>query len=120
MFIDTHCHLDFKLFADDLPDVIARAKLNEVKYFVNPAIDLKSSNSCIALAKNYPGILAAIGIHPNDIDEMALSNVNLLEPLLHSGRIVAIGEIGLDYYHNVSDRDIQIKVFTKQLEMAIN
>lgn len=119
MFIDTHCHLDFESFTNDLPDVLARAERNDVKYCINPGIDLKSSKNCLALAHQYSRIFAAIGVHPNDLDEFSLASIKVLAEYIGDSKCVAVGEIGLDYYHNASDRILQLGAFTQQLELAI-
>jgi TatD DNase family protein len=89
-------------------------------YFVNPSIDIKSSETCLVLAQNHPEVFTAIGIHPNDIDEFSQTDVKSLGSYLPNNKVVAIGEIGLDFYHKVTDRDLQIKIFIQQLELANN
>ena len=118
MFIDTHCHLDLQTFAGDLPDVLVRAKLNNVNFFIDPGLDLISSQNALHVAHNHLEIFAAVGIHPNGIDEYSLDAMKSLEKLLSDPKCVAVGEIGLDYYHKISDHDLQIKVFTRQIDIA--
>ena len=120
MFVDTHCHLDFKLFSGDLQDVISRAKNNGVEVFINPAIDLQSSLQCLAITESTSEIFAAIGVHPNEINVSTASEIiNALSLCIGHKKLVAIGEIGLDYYHNLFDHELQKNIFSTQLELAI-
>lgn len=121
MFVDTHCHLNFHENAGDLPDVLARAKSNGVGSFIIPAIDLQSSIECLFLSEKHRSIHAAIGVHPNDISDIRPKSIRpALQEILATYKPVAIGEIGLDYYHNASDKDKQKKVLNCQIELAID
>lgn len=119
MFIDTHCHLDFQSFAGDLPDVLTRAKQNGVYYFIDPGLDLVSSQNALSVAHHHPEIYAAVGIHPNDLNETSLNSAKSLGNLLQDPKCVAVGEIGLDYFHNRSDHEMQIRVFILQIDLAL-
>ena len=121
MFVDTHCHLDFNTFSSDLLEVFSRAKNSGVEQFINPAINLDSSSQCMALAENHSNVFFAIGTHPNEI--LNFSEDNIIAALsLYIGheKLVAIGEIGLDYYHNVTDHEIQKQIFLLQLNLALS
>ncbi len=121
MFVDTHCHLNFHEYAGDLPAVLARAKSNGVGSFIIPAIDLQSSVECLFLSDKHRNIHSAIGVHPNDISGISPESIRpALQDLLTTHKPVAIGEIGLDYYHNASDKDKQKKVLISQIELAID
>ncbi len=102
MLIDTHCHLNFEAFKDDLPQVIKRAKDRGVEKIIIPGTDLASSLCAVEIANTYNNCWAAIGIHPHHAQDPTLEiNDNLrhqLEELLTKNRVVAVGEIGLDYH----------------------
>ena len=116
--IDTHCHLYSSQFDNDLDDVIHRAVMDGVRHILVPGIDFTTSKKSIKLSSIYSkNIFSAVGIHPNYSVE---SNPSLIRELLISnrGRILAIGEIGLDFYRDYSPRDTQIEVFDRMLEIA--
>ena len=117
--IDTHAHLFWKDFEADLDQVIERAKENGINYIIVPSTDLKTAEKVIELANKYDIIYGAVGVHPHDTKEW---NKNLLpefRKLTEHNKIIAIGEIGLDYYYDFSPREIQIEAFRSQLELAI-
>lgn len=119
MFIDTHAHLFFENYKDDIDDVIIRAKKNGVDYIIIPATDLKTSREAIVLAEKYEQVYATVGIHPHDTKDWDKSLIPEIEKLAKHPKVVAIGEIGLDYYYDFSPKDQQIKAFKSQLELAI-
>lgn len=119
MFIDTHAHLFFENFKDDIDAVLSRAKENGVDYVIVPATDLKTSQEAISLAENYEQVYAAVGIHPHDSKDWDESLISEIEQLAKHPKVVAIGEIGLDYYYDFSPQDQQIKAFKSQLNLAI-
>jgi TatD DNase family protein len=118
MLFDSHTHLDAKQFDHDRELVIKRAKLNDVSLLMNPGADLKSSYDAVKLAETYEFIYAAVGIHPHDVMTMDEDMLSLLKALAKRDKVKAIGEIGLDYYRDLSPRDLQQKWFIAQLEMA--
>ncbi len=116
--IDTHCHLDFAPFDDDREEVLRRALAAYVRTLINPGADLDSSRRAVKMAECFPQVYAAVGIHPHDavtLDETALQE---LRQLAHHPKVVAIGEIGLDYYRNLSPRAQQRNAFEEQLALA--
>lgn len=115
---DTHCHLNFDAYADDLDQVLADSAAVGVTHFVVPAIDLTTSREVIALAERYDGVYAAVGIHPNATADYAPDHLDQLRALLPHPKVVAIGEIGLDYYWDFSPPDRQQQAFEAQLELA--
>lgn len=118
MLIDSHCHLNFNAFDEDRADVLARARAAGVVALINPGTDLADSRQVVALAETTPNLYAAIGFHPNDasnFDEAALAE---LRTLAHYPKVVAIGEIGLDYHWDESPRPVQWQVFEQQLALA--
>lgn len=118
MFFDTHCHLDDKQFDPDREEMFARAIQNGVTRFVNISYDLDSSRRSIALAHARPDVYAAIGIHPNDAAHADAGAYEALRGLAATPRVVAIGEIGLDYYWEAAPREVQRVVFERQLDLA--
>ena len=116
--IDSHAHLDFPDFDDDREEVIERAKLAGVTTIINVGADLDSSRNSIKLAEQHPFIYASVGVHPHDaktLDDAAFAEI---EQLSHHPRVVAVGEIGLDYHWDLSPRDAQWDAFERQLALA--
>ncbi len=118
MLIDTHCHLDFELFDDDRDAVVQRAVEAGVGQIVVPALDLDNCRTVLALAEKYEGVFAAVGIHPNSSAGWQDSWIGVLRDLARHPKVVAIGEIGLDYYWDKSPKVVQHRAFGLQLELA--
>lgn len=119
MFTDTHCHLDFDSYDADRPEVILRARLAGLAFIVNPGVDLPSAGAVLQLTEDYPGyIYAALGIHPNYSADCEQDHIARLEELATAPGVVAIGEIGLDYYRDYSPPEQQRRAFLWQLELA--
>ncbi|MGM0508849.1 MAG: TatD family hydrolase [Fusobacteriota bacterium] len=116
--IDAHSHIDDKRFSKDFDEVMERAK-NELEFFVNIGVDLETSKRSIEFAKNYSYVYATVGVHPHDVKNYNALLEEQLEELAKNKEVLAIGEIGLDYYKDYSPRDVQRDVFRKQLEMAM-
>jgi TatD DNase family protein len=116
--VDTHCHLTMSAFDEDRDLVIERAQNAGVHKIVVPGLDIPSSEEAISLSHAKPSIYAAVGIHPHNASEWSATSRNKLLSLAKSKKVVAIGEIGLDFYRNLSPKDIQINVFKYQLEIA--
>jgi TatD DNase family protein len=116
--IDTHCHLDFDNFDIDRDEVLERAINSGVKNIVVPAIDLSSCHKVISLAEKYESIYAAVGIHPNSSATWQPSWLAQIKNLANHDKVVAIGEIGLDYYRDYSPRSIQVEAFRDQVNLA--
>jgi TatD DNase family protein len=119
MFIDTHAHLFFENFKDDIDEVINRALESGVDYIVVPATDLKTAREAISLSEKYKQVYATVGIHPHDTKDWDESLIRQIAELAKHPKVVAIGEIGLDYYYDFSPQDQQIKAFKSQLDLAI-
>lgn len=118
MLIDSHCHLNFNVFDEDRAGVLARAQEAGVIAFINPGTNLHDSRQIVAMAGTIPNLYAAVGFHPNealDFDEAALAE---LRRLAGHPKVVAIGEIGLDYYWDTTPRPVQQAVFRQQLALA--
>ncbi len=116
--IDTHCHLDFGQYDSDRDQVLQDARANGLESIIVPAVDLKSCKRVLDLTEQYGEVFAAIGIHPNSSADWQDSWINDLRDMAGGTKIVAIGEIGLDYYREHSPRSIQIQAFRLQLELA--
>jgi TatD DNase family protein len=119
MFVDTHSHLFSPEFGDDLETVIDNAKSSGVDYIIVPAIDIETSKKVIDLTEKYDFIYGAVGIHPHESKNWDPALINDLDELLNHNKIVAIGEIGLDYYYDFSPRDKQIEALKAQLDLAL-
>lgn len=118
MFVDTHCHLDFHQFDSDRDDVLQRAADVGVTTIINPAVDLASSRRVVELAERTACVYAQVGIHPNDAGGFDPSALAELRKLAAHRKVVAIGEIGLDYYWERVPHDEQKRAFQAQLELA--
>ena len=118
MMIDTHCHLNFEAYDDDREQVIQRALQAGVTHIINPGVDLPSSRAGLDLSQQYDGVYAAVGIHPNSTADFAPPDLDTIRELAAENKVVAIGEIGLDYYWDKSPKDQQFAAFEAQLELA--
>lgn len=118
MIIDTHCHLDQPQFDDDREQVLARAADAGVARILNPATDLVSCRNVLALAEAYPAVYAAIGVHPNDCVDFSDKTLAELRELATGPKVVAIGEIGLDYYWEAVPHEQQKRALRSQLALA--
>lgn len=116
--IDTHCHLDFEQYAGDLADVLARAAEARVRRIIVPGIDLASSRIVVDLAYKHDMIFAAVGVHPNSSAQWQYDWISNLRQLATCDKVVAIGEIGLDYYRDHSPRKVQEQAFEAQIALA--
>lgn len=118
--VDTHCHLDLPDYKDDLPAVLERASAAGVERVVVPGTGVESSLAAVALAEKDPRIFAAVGIHPHEADKVGSEDVaNLREITLTSDKIVAIGEVGLDYYKGYSDPGKQKELLGELISLAV-
>ncbi len=118
--VDTHAHLDMSVFDKDRVDVIARAIDAHVSKIINVGTNLESTKKAIDLAEEYPGIFAATGIHPHDVAKVGKAHIIRLSEIANHPKVVAIGEIGLDFYRNYSPREAQVQTLKLQLDLAIN
>ncbi len=117
---DTHCHLMSEEYKDDdLFEIIKNAKMSNISKICNVGYDLITSREAIEQSYEYNNLIyAAIGIHPNDVAKHSDEDLIEIEELSHSPKTIAIGEIGLDYYHKVVSKQIQKEWFIKQLMIA--
>jgi TatD DNase family protein len=117
-FFDTHAHYDDKRFARDRDSVLNGLPEKGIELVMNPGSDMRASRASVELAEKYPFIYAAVGVHPHDADTFTESNASELKKLAARPKVLAIGEIGLDYYRDLSPRDKQAECFERQLALA--
>lgn len=117
---DTHCHLNFKTYRNDLQQVLSRAEANGLKRILVPAIDLETSREVLSLVDTHKMLFAAVGVHPNSAQTWNSNSAGELESLASHQKVVAIGEIGLDYYRDRAPKSSQIEILKKQLQIALN
>ena len=115
---DTHAHYDSRQFDPDRDVVLSALPGQGVELVVNPGCDLPSSRKAIEIAERYPFVYAAVGVHPEDCGDWAEGDVDELRALAAHPKVVAIGEIGLDYYWKDNPRELQQRVFRSQLALA--
>lgn len=115
---DTHVHLDDEQFNDDRSAIIQKITDSEVGLLVNVGADIKTSKSSIELAHKYDFIYAAVGIHPHDVSSCSDEDLDIVRKLAKEDKVVAIGEIGLDYFYNYSSVEDQKRWFAMQIELA--
>jgi TatD DNase family protein len=118
MLVDSHAHIDDSRFDADREEAVARATAAGVSLIINIGADMDSSARSVALADKYSGIYAAVGMHPHDAKEMHEADYKQLERWTTHPKVVAIGEIGLDYHYDLSPRPVQKEVFLRQLDIA--
>jgi TatD DNase family protein len=118
MLIDTHAHLDFSQFDEDRSQVIQHAFQSGLKAILNVGIDFQTSMASIDLAEEYEGMFAVVGYHPHEAKHLNGVALTKLQALAKDKHVVAIGEIGLDYYRNRSPRAAQQEAFRQQIHLA--
>lgn len=118
MIWDTHAHLDDPRFKDDFSEVLDRANKAGISRILNVGFDLPASERSVKLAREYSFIYASVGIHPHDAVGVSEENWETLRQLAQDPKVIGWGEIGLDYYRDLSPRDVQKEVFIQQIEMA--
>lgn len=118
MLIDTHAHLSLPQFDKDRTEVIKRARDAGIKHIITVGTDSDDCRKAVALAQEHDFISAAVGIHPHDAKTINAETYSLLRELAADNNVVAIGEIGLDFYRNLSSQEIQVQHFREQLWLA--
>ena len=119
MLFDSHAHLNDERFDEDREELISSLQEKGVDLVVNPGACIKTSIESVELANEYGFIYAAVGVHPHDVGELDDSAIDTLRKLAtENEKVVAIGEIGLDYYYDNSPREVQKEWFIKQIELA--
>ena len=118
MLIDSHAHLDDRRFNDDRDMLIKNFKNNNIELVINIGADLMTSVASVELADKYDTIYAAVGVHPHSAKEVNTLVMENIRELTKNKKVVAIGEIGLDFHYDNSPRDVQRKWFIEQLKLA--
>lgn len=118
MLIDSHAHLTADRFDRDRDQVIRNLRKDGLEAVITSGSSVASSVAAVALAKKYNNIYATVGIHPNNTDDMDENTIAMLESLAKNEKVIAIGEIGLDYHYDYSPKDIQRKWFVEQIKLA--
>ena len=119
MLFDSHAHLNDARFDEDREALIQKLQEEHVDLVLNPGADIETSISSVELANKYDFIYAAVGVHPHDVKDLDDTAIDTLRKLAtENEKVVAIGEIGLDYYYDNSPREVQKEWFKKQIELA--
>jgi TatD DNase family protein len=117
-WVDTHCHLTAAEFDGDRAEVLSRARGRGVSAFIVPGVDAESSRAAVRLAEDEDGIRAAVGVHPHHASQWSESTENEIRNLARSEQVVAVGEIGLDYFRLLAPAEDQERAFRGQLDLA--
>ena len=117
-WFDSHCHVDEEQFDGDRGEVLARMRENGVSRFAVIGSDMVTSRRALAFAKAHTGAVAAVGIHPHEAKGFREEDLDELKAMMATGGASAIGEIGLDYYYDLSPRETQLAVCRAQMELA--
>ena len=118
MYFDTHAHYEDKRFDEDRDELLASMPGSGISMILNIACCVESSAASLRFADKYPFVYASVGVHPHDAKDMTDDTIYELEEMLKHPKAVAVGEIGLDYHYDFSPRDVQIKRFREQMELA--
>ena len=118
MLIDTHAHYDDKRYNNDRDEVITKVKQSGVDRIINSGSSIKTSKTSVELAKKYDFICATVGVHPHETERTPNNTLEILADLLKNKKVLAVGEIGLDFFHDFSNRDAQRLWFKKQMDFA--
>lgn len=120
MFIDTHAHLNYKEISNNISAILERAEQNGIEKIIVPATNYITSIEIAELVQKHKMLYGAAGIHPNDLEGFEENHFNKIEELAKEDKIIAIGEIGLDYYWEPYDKQLQKYVLTEQINIAKN
>ena len=115
--IDTHCHI-YSEYYDDISSLIDDIKKNGINKIIINGCDMKSNLEVLKLTKKYDIVYGALGFHPTELDNYSDDSIKWLEENINNDKIVAIGEVGLDYHYENADKEKQIKAFNEQLQLA--
>ena len=118
MLIDSHAHLEMEDFDRDRSEVIRRAGQAGVDLIITVGTTLNDCGKAVSLTRQYEAVYAAIGIHPHEVKDIDEKSYDNIKEMANADKVVAYGEIGLDFFRNLSPRDIQIRRFGEQLELA--
>jgi len=120
MIFDSHAHYDDEAFDGDRDELLQGMMEEGIGYIVNAGANINSSKASLALAEKFPFLYAAVGIHPQDAGEYSQKSIETLRGLARYQKVVAIGEIGLDYYYEGFDKELQKKAFEEQVKLAMD
>ena len=118
MLTDTHCHLFYDDMKNDLPAVLDRAAELGVNRFICVATNMEDARDCLLLSETYDNVFASAGVHPHDAKDVTEDYIEQIYYLMTFDSMVAVGEMGLDYFRNISDPVTQIRVFREQMSIA--
>ncbi|NLP47147.1 MAG: TatD family hydrolase [Epulopiscium sp.] len=118
MYFESHAHYDDEAYNEDRHELLMKIKEAGVGYIINAGADIVSSKRGIQLTKEYDFIYAAVGVHPHSVQDLQDADIEELRQMTAEPKVVAIGEIGLDYYYEHSSKDIQKRWFDKQIQLA--
>ena len=118
MLIDSHAHLQLGNYDADRESVLARAREADVHEILVIGFDLQTSQDAIALAEAHAGLYATVGMHPHDAKDFNSETLDIFHKLTSHSKVIALGEMGLDYYRNLSPRSLQKTAFERQLDLA--
>ncbi len=118
LLVDSHAHLDGGQFNSDRTETIERAHANGISHILTVGCDMESSAASVALALKHRNIYASVGVHPHDATEISAASLQQLKELLGRPKVVALGEIGLDFFRDRSPRDVQRNAFRQQIQLA--
>ena len=116
--IDSHAHYDDEKFDMDRDQVLQDCITHGVTHILNAGSNIESSKKSIELAKKHPFVYAAVGVHPHDVSDCDINTIDTLTSFSEADKVVAIGEIGLDYHYDFSPREVQREWFAKQIALA--
>ena len=116
--VDSHCHLNFDNFNQDRVAVVEKAREVGITRILNPGVDVETSRTAVDCAYSFPEVFAAVGFHPNDSLRWSKDSIIQIRDLAGEDKVVAIGEIGLDYYRNRAPKELQKSILQQQLDLA--
>lgn len=117
---ESHAHYTDEAFDEDRDELLANSRENGIEYIIEVGASMESTRECVALAAKYDNVYAAVGVHPSDTAPLTDDFIDYMrQQVLNNKKVVAIGEIGLDYYWNEPEPEIQKKWFIKQLDLAV-
>jgi TatD DNase family protein len=118
MYIDTHCHLDFSEFEQDRKQIIENANKQGVRYIINIGTSVSSSLKSVEISKQYECVFSTVGIHPTEIENISISDIEKINELVKNTKIAGIGEVGLDFHYSRKSEDKQKEFLIYQIEIA--
>ena len=117
MFTDTHCHI-YKEYYDDIDEIMEKINNSKINRVFNNGVDDRTNREILSMLDKYENMYAAIGIHPENVNDFKEEDLKFVEDHINDNKVIAIGEIGLDYHYGKEDKDKQIELFERQLALA--